>query len=66
MIFCPNMQERRQTKAGRPRTVDPTGRAVGVRKVGTWVTDAQYKRLQQQAQRNGVSISELLRQVLAS
>ena len=54
------MQERKQTKAGRPRTVDPTGRAVGVRKVGTWVTDAQ------QAQRNGVSISELLRQVLAS
>ena len=60
------MKERKQAKAGRPRTVDPTGRTVGVRKVGTWVTDAQYKRLQQQAQRDGVSISELLRQVLAS
>jgi len=66
MIFCPNMQERKQNKAGRPRTVDPTGRAVGVRKVGTWVTDAQYKALQKRAHNNGVSISELLRQALAS
>lgn len=66
MIFCPNMQERKQRKAGRPRTVDPTGRAVGVRKVGTWVTDAQYKELQKRANNDGVSISELLRQAIAS
>jgi hypothetical protein len=66
MIFCPNMQTPKRAKAGRPRTVDPTGRAVGVRKVGTWVTDAQYKILQQRADRDGVSISELLRQVIAS
>jgi len=66
MIFCPNMQARKQRKAGRPRTVDPTGRTVGVRKVGTWVTDEQYNKLCQRAERGGVSISELLRQVLAS
>jgi hypothetical protein len=56
----------KQRKAGRPRTVDPTGRAVGVRKVGTWVTDAQYKELQKRANNDGVSISELLRQAIAS
>jgi hypothetical protein len=60
------MQARKQNKAGRPRTVDPTGRAVGVRKVGTWVTDAQYKELQKRAHNDGVSISELLRQAIAS
>lgn len=46
--------------------MDPTGRAVGVRKVGTWVTDAQYKELQKRANNDGVSISELLRQAIAS
>lgn len=66
MIFCPNMKAPKQRKVGRPRTVDPTGRAVGVRKVGTWVTDAQYKELQQRADNDGVSISELLRQAIAS
>jgi hypothetical protein len=66
MIFCPNMRTPKQRKAGRPRTVDPTGRAVGVRKVGTWVTDEQYKELQTRANNNGVSISELLRQAIAS
>ena len=60
------MQKRKQTKPGRPRTVDPTGHAVGVRKVGTWVTDAQYKELQKRAHNDGVSISELLRQAIAS
>lgn len=63
MIFCPNMAK--QSRVGRPRTVDPTGRAVGTRKVGTWVTDAQYNQLQRRADAEGVSVSELLRQVLA-
>jgi Ribbon-helix-helix protein, copG family len=65
VIFCPNMRKR-QTTAGRPRTVDPTGRAAGSRKVAAWVTDAQYEALRRRAAQNGVSISELVRQALAS
>lgn len=45
--------------------MDPTGRAAGSRKVATWVTDAQYTQLRRRAASEGVTVSELLRQVLA-
>ena len=57
-------KKRKQNGVGRPRTVDPTGRTVGVRKVGTWVTDEQHKALQNQADEEGMSVSQLLRKVL--
>lgn len=66
MIFCPNMARQKNSKVGRPRTVDPTGRAAGSRKVATWVTDAQYTQLQRRAAAEGITISELLRQVVMS
>jgi hypothetical protein len=49
-------------KQGRPRTVGKDGTP---RKVSFVLTPQQFKRLQERAKREGLTVSELLRQVAA-
>lgn len=49
-------------KQGRPKTVGKNGEP---RKVSFVLTPQQFKRLQERAKREGLTVSELLRQVAA-
>lgn len=50
---------------GRPRTVDPNGKAVS-RVVGVRVTVEHYNRLAKRAARDGINVSELVRRLVAA
>jgi predicted DNA binding CopG/RHH family protein len=48
----------------RPRTVDTTGKSTGTRRIDVRVTDSQYEKLRKRAERAGITVSQLVRQVL--
>ena len=48
----------------RPRTVDETGKSAGTKLLALRVTDTQYEKLCKRAQRRGITVSQLVRQVL--
>lgn len=48
----------------RPRTVDTTGKSAGTRRLDVRVTDTQYEKLRKRAERAGITVSQLVRQVL--
>jgi len=51
---------------GRPRTVDPTGKTAGRRNITLRVTDAQHDRMRKHAQLAGITVSELVRRLVAA
>ena len=52
--------------AGRPRTIDPTGRKIGTRQVSVLLTDEQHAALVREARRAGVSVATVVRSRLAA
>ena len=56
MLLCDDMTKR--------RTIDPAGKTTGTKTLSMRVTKSQYEKLRKQAEKRGISVSELARQVL--